>query len=168
MKLVSELKGYRKHMTQDQEQRFMRALSRFLTPGSRGSSMLSQMTPRILTNSSTSPSAAAAPWTAAATSPSAAKSYSKLLPFVDAHKSLMRKNMTQEPLELFCPWPAWVLVMLLHFRKWLSVGEDAPIYGASRRRAHRGSERSGSVVRPQDGYNPEILSHLSLLRVRTL
>ena len=48
MKLVSELKGYRKHMTQDQEQRFMRALSRFLTPGSRGSSMLSQMTPRIL------------------------------------------------------------------------------------------------------------------------
>ena len=48
-----------------------------------------------------------------------------------------------------------------HAEKWLSVGEDAPIYGASRRRAHRGSERSGSVVRPQDGYNPEILSHLS-------
>ena len=30
-----------------------------------------------------------------------------------------------------------------------------------RRRAHRGSERDGSAVRPQYGYNPEILSHLS-------
>jgi len=36
-----------------------------------------------------------------------------------------------------------------------------PIYGTPRRRAHRGSERCGSVVRPQEGYNPEILSHLS-------
>ena len=45
--------------------------------------------------------------------------------------------------------------------KWFSVGKDVPIYGTPRRRAHRGFERCGSVVRPQEGYNPEILSYLS-------
>ena len=33
--------------------------------------------------------------------------------------------------------------------------------GTPWRRAHRGFERCGSVVRPQEGYIPEILSHLS-------
>ena len=37
MKLVSELEGYREHMTQDQEQRFMRALSRLGSTASFGS-----------------------------------------------------------------------------------------------------------------------------------
>ena len=46
-------------------------------------------------------------------------------------------------------------------QEWFSVGEDEFTYGASRRRVHRGSERGDYVVRPQDGYNPEILSHLS-------
>ena len=45
--------------------------------------------------------------------------------------------------------------------EWLSVGEDVPMLGTPWRRAHRGFERCGSVVRPQEGYSPEILSHLS-------
>ena len=36
-----------------------------------------------------------------------------------------------------------------------------PRLGTPWRRAHRGFERCGSVVRPQEGYSPEILSHLS-------
>ena len=35
------------------------------------------------------------------------------------------------------------------------------MFGTPWRRAHRGFERCGSVVRPQEGYSPEILSHLS-------
>jgi len=35
------------------------------------------------------------------------------------------------------------------------------MHGTPWRRAHRVSERCGSVVRPQEGYNPENLSHLS-------
>ena len=62
---------------------------------------------------------------------------------------------------LHCDDKEIATVLLPTLQEWFSVGEDALTYGAFRRRAHRGSERSGSVVRPQDGYSPEILSPLS-------